>query len=370
MKEIGQVLRSVGGSLIKLSQIATMAPAPKRQKKFTEDEKALIIQSYASGIKATVLSRQMNKSISSISTFYSRWKLNSTLPPKIKTSKTKIKGRMGSVIKMVVAENPKLGLRKLTRKVQEALPVNSWHPKRECLRSYLAANSFEKRLPTLKPPLSLANMAKRLAFAKKWMEGNECTLGNVIWSDETRVASHPNNRRVASWTNTGKVPNQVKMHSGGNSVMFWGCFSKHGTGPLVSLLGTMDSTKYIEILGESLVPQYQMGRRNIGGTWRLMQDNAPCHTSKAVKAYLARKRVEFIDWPPYSPDLNPIENIWQWMKHVLETEYPVCKSADDIEDRFFAIWETITPEMCQHYCSNYERRLLAVIEAQGGYTKY
>ena len=76
-----------------------------------------------------------------------------------------------------------------------------------------------------------------------------------------------------------------------------------------------------------------------------MQDNAPCHTSKLVLAFLKRKRIEFIKWPPYSPDLNPIENIWHWMKHVLETEYPVCESAQEIEDRFFEIWQKITPQM-------------------------
>ena len=101
-----------------------------------------------------------------------------------------------------------------------------------------------------------------------------------------------------------------------------------------------------------------------------MQDNAPCHTAKSVKSFLARKKVQLIEWPPYSPDLNPIENLWQWTKHVLETEFPVCNSADDIEDRIFSIWRTITPEMCGNYCENYEKRLLAVIQANGGHTKY
>jgi hypothetical protein len=58
------------------------------------------------------------------------------------------------------------------------------------------------------------------------------------------------------------------------------------------------------------------------------------------------------------------------MKRVLETEYPVCKSAEEIEARFFEIWQTITPEMFSNYCSNYERTFLAVIKEKGGYTKY
>jgi hypothetical protein len=58
------------------------------------------------------------------------------------------------------------------------------------------------------------------------------------------------------------------------------------------------------------------------------------------------------------------------MKSVLETEYSVCESAKEIEERFAEIWKTITPEMCHNYCAYYERRLLAVIATGGGYTKY
>jgi transposase len=231
-------------------------------------------------------------------------------------------------------------------------------------------SNFKKRNPQLVPPLTEVNKAKRLDFAKKWLVEGEDTLENVIWTDESRVASHPNNRKIKLWTNTAEVKYQIKMHSGGNSVMFWGCFSKHGTGPLVSLLGTMDGPEYIKVLEENLLPELELGQRFIPSTWRMMQDNAPCHTSKLVKGFLRRKHVDFIDWPPYSPDLNPIENIWHWMKHVLESEYPVCNSAEEIESRFFEIWQRITPEMCANYCEHYERRLEAVIEAKGGYTNY
>jgi transposase len=244
------------------------------------------------------------------------------------------------------------------------------YPSKSAIQRFLNGNNYIKRRSELKPPISPENQAKRLAFAKRWMHDGNCTLENVIWTDETRVASHPNNRRISLWTNTGEVPPQVKMHSGGNMVMFWGCISKHGPGPLVSLQGAMDGKEYIKVLKENLLPDLKLAKRTIPGTWRIMQDNAPCHTSKLVKSFLARKNIEFIIWPPYSPDLNPIENIWHWMKHVLETEYPVCVSAEEIEERIFEIWGTIDAEMCSKYCSNYEKRLLAVINSNGGYTKY
>jgi hypothetical protein len=243
-------------------------------------------------------------------------------------------------------------------------------PSYKSIGRYLTKSGYVSKKCQFKPLNEEIHRSKRLAFANRWMENGVCTLENVIWSDETRVASHPNNRRISVWTNQAEAPVQVKLHSGGNSVMFWGSMSKHGVGSLVALVGTMDHEKYGLLLKDELLPEFKWCEDNIPGTWRFMQDGAPCHRDSSISAFLARHNIEKIDWPPYSPDLNPIENLWQWMKRNLETNFPVCESAEEIEARIFEIWNTITPEMCSNYCANYERRLLAVIAANGGYTKY
>jgi hypothetical protein len=97
-------------------------------------------------------------------------------------------------------------------------------PSYKSVGRFLKVNGFVHKKCQLKPPLTDANRLKRLAFANRWMNNGVCTLDNVIWTDETRVASHPNNRRISVWTNQSEAPIQVKMHSGGNSVMFWGLF--------------------------------------------------------------------------------------------------------------------------------------------------
>ena len=101
-----------------------------------------------------------------------------------------------------------------------------------------------------------------------------------------------------------------------------------------------------------------------------MQDNAPCHKAKICSAFLTRKRVNVIAWPPGSPDMNPIENLWAWIKEKKQKDYPTPKNKDQLEDIIFEIWDSITPEQCAKYCGDYTKRLEALKEAKGDHTKY
>ena len=59
-----------------------------------------------------------------------------------------------------------------------------------------------------------------------------------------------------------------------------------------------------------MLPHYAIHRSNV-----FMHDGAPCHTAKVVKTFLRRHRVDVLEWPGNSPDLNPIENCWAIMKN-------------------------------------------------------
>ena len=53
-----------------------------------------------------------------------------------------------------------------------------------------------------------------------------------------------------------------------------------------------------------------------------MHDNAPIHTARKVKGYLQEMAFQVLNWPPYSPDLNPIENMWKLLKQGIHEKYP------------------------------------------------
>ena len=70
-----------------------------------------------------------------------------------------------------------------------------------------------------------------------------------------------------------------------------------------------------------------------------MQDNAPVHTCKLVREYLTQQGISTLDWPPQSPDINPIENVWAIIKQELYSQKTFPSGKNDLIDRVFEIWQ-------------------------------
>ncbi len=96
----------------------------------------------------------------------------------------------------------------------------------------------------------------------------------------------------------------------------------------------MNAEKYKSILREDFLPEPTM-LIDAGHSVKLMHDNAPCHSARSIKAFLSETGVEFLNWPAYSPDLNPIEKLWAWIKFKLYSEFSPATS--ELFDYVFAL---------------------------------
>ena len=151
---------------------------------------------------------------------------------------------------------------------------------------------------------------------------------------------------------------------------FWGCFSAFGLGPLVALEGNQNQYNYKETLREYLLPEIKAAREEYGINMTLMQDNAPCHKTKLINDFLETSRIPTLDWPPQSPDMNPIENLWAIIKARRQKKFGILKSKIELVEQVFEIWEEIDGELLDSLSDSIENRLREVIRLGGRPTKY
>ena len=153
---------------------------------------------------------------------------------------------------------------------------------------------------------------------------------------------------------------------GGGSVMVWGCMAANGVGNLVFIENTMNKTDYLNILKDNLAQSVE--KLGLDRTWVFQQDNDPKHTAKIVKEWLLYHTPKQLDHPPQSPDLNPIEHLWEHLDQQIRKREITSK--DSLKSAIMEEWLKISPEVTRKLVESMPRRLQAVIKANGNQTKY
>ncbi|GBM41448.1 Transposable element Tc3 transposase [Araneus ventricosus] len=175
-------------------------------------------------------------------------------------------------------------------------------------------------------------------------------------------------RNIKYWPVLRKEPSSFfSRQSGGGSMMVWAAFGFKGKVALAFLDGRQNSSKYIEILENHLMP---FAENISGGNWEYQHDNAPIHTSNATKNYLNSKNVTVLKWPPMSPELNPIENVWCIMSRQLYENGGQFYSVNALKAAIESAWYNLEPEILQTLNMSLEKRVYDVILNNGKILKY
>ena len=151
--------------------------------------------------------------------------------------------------------------------------------------------------------------------------------------------------------------------------MVWGCMIAQGVGYMCRIDGGMDAKLYCSILEDHLnqtVERYGMDKE----TTIFQHDNDPKHTARRTQEWLAGYGIEVLDWPAQSPDLNPIEHLWDHLKRRLNDYDEVPTSVHALWQRVEEEWEKIGMTECLKLVESMPRRVAAVLSAKGGSTKY
>ena len=345
-----------------------------RARRFNDNEKSQVMKLYNLGKSNSSIAEIFDTSRDRIARFIARTKEKENLPPKVNLRTTLTDGRIGNSIKRIVRDNPSIAY----RDIRDAIILNGSDPEatpaHSTIRRFLKGQGFLRKKLVKKPFISEAAKAKRVLFAQDMLLNDNDYLSRVIFSDETCIRKAPKDKDISiiihSSTRKEQIPINPQFHSGGFSVMFWGCFSERAFGPLVVIDGTMDRHQYIEILQDYVIPEIRIADDIFGSPVMFMQDNAPCHKARVVTRFLLENNVPVLDWPPYSPDLNPIENLWSIIKARRKKKFGVPLTKADLIMQISAIWSDLEPELALTLSSSFSNRLLKVIESRGNPINY
>lgn len=184
-----------------------------------------------------------------------------------------------------------------------------------------------RHVPTRRAP----DVAKRRAFAAS---ARRLPHNRMCFSDETWLTCNERTGRV-QWTRKGvpALPLERKARWNVPSVMVWGAIGVGYRSPVVVLpskrlddgelrVFRLDAKSYVRhCLSKCCNELRQQGRI-------LVQDGARAHVAKSTKEYLRRKQVQWVEnWPPYSPDLNPIEPFWKDLAEAVGRQCPMTMEA-------------------------------------------
>lgn len=222
-----------------------------------------------------------------------------------------------------------------------------------------------------RPPLTKKHKLKRQDWAKKYLKTD---FSRVLWTDEMRVTLDGPDGWARGWITKGRsAPLRFRRQQGGGGVMVWaGIINDELVGPFRVEDGLkINSNTYCQFLEATLFQQwYRKKSAAFKKTMIFMQDNAPSHASKYSTAWLASKGLrdeKIMTWPPCSPDLNPIENLWALLKREIYSEGKQYTSLNSVWEAVVAAAQKVDRQQIKNLTESMDRRLITVIEKKGGY---
>lgn len=157
------------------------------------------------------------------------------------------------------------------------------------------------------------------------------------------------------WRNQKKHPTKV---------MVWGAISANLQSDLIILDGSVDSKVYRrDILKKSRIIDHMNEVYGVR-SWLFQQDGAPAHTSRKSIQYLERRCLVLDRWPPNSPDLNPIENLWAILERGLGKRSGL--SLPQFKRRLIRTWNTVEWSIIENLIGSMQQRLELTLEHNGG----
>lgn len=246
------------------------------------------------------------------------------------------------------------------------------HPiSRQTVSRRLRERGIRARRPYRGVILTPQRRRNRLQWARHVRRWQVRDWSRVLFTDESRFCVFRADGRQRVYRRVGErlAPNcirEVPAHGGGG-VMVWGGICGELKTRLVIIHGNLNAQRYRdEILRPVAIPFIRQQPRGIV----FQHDNARPHTARLTRDYLNNMNVHVLPWPASSPDMNPIEHLWDHIDRQIRKRPVPPANQHQLEQYLIHAWQQIPRHVIRRLTSSMRRRVVACVNAQGGHTRY
>ncbi|GFY08104.1 transposable element Tcb2 transposase [Trichonephila clavipes] len=243
---------------------------------------------------------------------------------------------------------------------------------RKTVARRLRGGELYARRPVVCVPLTRQHRTARLQWCREHHNWTEQDWACVLFSDESRFSLSSDCRRQLIWRESGTAYRpeniQEKDRYPTCSIMVWAGIMINGRTRLHAVAnGTMTGQRYID---EVLLPRVRLFRGAVGDKFVFTDDNATCHRTLAVQDCLESEGIQHLVWPARSPDLNPIENMWDALgRQVAGRNYPPTNKNTLIR-ALTEEWDKLPQQLLDNVVQSMVRRVECCITLHGGHIPY
>ncbi|KAJ1302343.1 hypothetical protein OPQ81_001158 [Rhizoctonia solani] len=240
---------------------------------------------------------------------------------------------------------------------------------RRCLRDLGIKNYARRRIPLL----TKRHLKARRDWAQDHATWSARDWRRVMFSDESKFDVYGSDGPLRCWRRPGLALNphytrKMVKHGGGN-IMVWGCITAEGVGQLHHIEGRLTAIRYTEILEDKLLETFR--EHSLPPCHTIFQhDNDPKHTAIHTRNWITEHRLSLLPWPANSPDMNPIENVWDYLDRQIRMHPHLPRNAKELWEVLQEEWECIPQSFIDKLYDSMVDRVDELIAQKGGNTRY
>ena len=241
----------------------------------------------------------------------------------------------------------------------------------QTVRNRLREAGLRACRPVVRQVLTRHHRQQRCLWAQTHRRWTRQDWQKVLFTDESRFCLTRGDGRIRVYRRRNERYTEActlerDRFGGGGSVMVWGGVSQHHRTELVVIAGNLNAVRYREdILLPHVVPFLQAHP-----DMTLQHDNATSHTARSVRDFLQDRNVSVLPWPAKSPDLNPIEHVWDLLDRRVRARAIPPRNVWELAGALVEEWGNISQQELANLVQSMRRRCTAVLNAAGGHTRY